>query len=119
MAYTPTVWETGDVITAEKLNKAEQGIADAVEFFDFSVEYMSGGEVEFVPSITYEQFSANMAAGKEPRGIIMGDRLIYLGSPTSGVSKFMSVYVGPEAATTEYFYWDATGFGPIRFAGGV
>ena len=29
MAYTPTVWETGDVITAEKLNKAEQGIAGA------------------------------------------------------------------------------------------
>lgn len=29
MAYTPTVWETGDVITAEKLNKAEQGIAEA------------------------------------------------------------------------------------------
>lgn len=29
MAYIPTVWQTGDVITAEKLNKAEQGIADA------------------------------------------------------------------------------------------
>ena len=29
MAYTPTVWETGDVITAEKLNKAENGIAAA------------------------------------------------------------------------------------------
>lgn len=29
MAYTPTVWETGDVITAEKLNKAENGIASA------------------------------------------------------------------------------------------
>ena len=29
MAYTPTVWATGDVITAEKLNKAENGIADA------------------------------------------------------------------------------------------
>lgn len=29
MAYTPTEWETGDVITAEKLNKAEEGIADA------------------------------------------------------------------------------------------
>ena len=26
MAYTPTVWETGDVITAEKLNKMECGI---------------------------------------------------------------------------------------------
>lgn len=29
MAYTPTVWETGDTITAEKLNKAENGIAAA------------------------------------------------------------------------------------------
>jgi len=29
MAYEPTVWETGDVITAEKLNKAERGIASA------------------------------------------------------------------------------------------
>ena len=29
MAYTPTVWETGDIITAEKLNKAENGIAAA------------------------------------------------------------------------------------------
>lgn len=29
MAYTPTAWETGDVITKAKLNKMEQGIADA------------------------------------------------------------------------------------------
>lgn len=26
MAYTPTQWHTGDVITAEKLNKLEQGV---------------------------------------------------------------------------------------------
>lgn len=29
MAYIPTEWETGDVITAEKLNNMEQGIEDA------------------------------------------------------------------------------------------
>lgn len=29
MAYTPTQWETGDIITAEKLNNMEQGIEDA------------------------------------------------------------------------------------------
>ena len=29
MAYTPTVWKTGDVITEAKLNKAEEGIASA------------------------------------------------------------------------------------------
>lgn len=27
MAYTPTKWNDGDVITAEKLNKLEQGVA--------------------------------------------------------------------------------------------
>lgn len=26
MAYTPTEWNTGDVITAEKMNKLEQGV---------------------------------------------------------------------------------------------
>ena len=29
MAYNPTEWATGDVITAQKLNKMEQGIAGA------------------------------------------------------------------------------------------
>ena len=27
MAYTPTNWQTGDTITAEKLNKLENGVA--------------------------------------------------------------------------------------------
>ena len=29
MSYTPTTWTTGDTITATKLNKMEQGIANA------------------------------------------------------------------------------------------
>lgn len=29
MAYEPTVWNTGDVITKEKLNKLETGVEDA------------------------------------------------------------------------------------------
>lgn len=29
MSYLPTTWVTGDTITAEKLNKIEQGIAGA------------------------------------------------------------------------------------------
>ena len=29
MSYTPTNWQTGDTITAEKLNNMESGIADA------------------------------------------------------------------------------------------
>jgi hypothetical protein len=31
MPYTKTVWETGDLITAEGLNNMEDGVDDAVE----------------------------------------------------------------------------------------
>lgn len=31
MPYTPTEWKTGDIITAEKLNKAENAIAEALD----------------------------------------------------------------------------------------
>jgi len=30
MSYTPTNWATGDVITAAKLNKLEQGVSESV-----------------------------------------------------------------------------------------
>lgn len=30
MAYTPTTWNDGDVITAEKMNKLEKGVKDNV-----------------------------------------------------------------------------------------
>ena len=46
MSYTPTVWETGDVVTAEKLNKLELGVQEAnqsdggsgIMFFDITRE---------------------------------------------------------------------------------
>ena len=34
MSYTPTTWQTGDTITATKLNKIENGIANAGGGFD-------------------------------------------------------------------------------------
>lgn len=33
MSYTPTNWQTGDTVTAEKLNKMEQGIETASDVF--------------------------------------------------------------------------------------
>lgn len=39
MAYTPTNWECGDVVTAEALNKIEQGIAEAGGNSLFIVNY--------------------------------------------------------------------------------
>ena len=43
MAYIPTEWQTGDIITAEKLNKAENGIA-AASAFVCSIEFTSATE---------------------------------------------------------------------------
>lgn len=31
MSYIPTEWQNGDVITAEKMNKLEQGVMNALE----------------------------------------------------------------------------------------
>ena len=45
MAYTPTVWETGNVVTAEKLNKMEGGIEDANEKELPSVTGTDNGDV--------------------------------------------------------------------------
>lgn len=39
MSYSPTTWETGDTITAEKLNKMEGGIAGAVVSFPITYEH--------------------------------------------------------------------------------
>ena len=39
MSYTPTEWNTGDTITAEKLNKLEAGVAGADTTLYLTMEY--------------------------------------------------------------------------------
>ena len=34
MSYTPTTWQSGDVITSTKLNKLEQGVAGNILIVD-------------------------------------------------------------------------------------
>lgn len=52
MAYTPTNWQTGDIITAEKLNKAERGIADAFPLV-VGVRMAEGSQSAMVMDKTY------------------------------------------------------------------
>lgn len=59
MAYTPTNWQTGDVITAEKLNKMENGIAGSSLEVIFTVTTND----ELVPNETFENVLAALTAG--------------------------------------------------------
>ena len=56
MSYTPTNWDNGDVITAEKLNKIEQGISEASSGG-------SGGE-NFIVHLSGENLVADKTFGE-------------------------------------------------------
>lgn len=71
MAYNKTTWETGDVITAEKLNNAENGIAAAastVGVYPIIVEY-SGNTATL--NKKYSEIYAALASGQI--GVIYSD----------------------------------------------
>ena len=55
MSYTPTTWTNGDTITAEKLNKMEQGIAGAGGIFIVN-------EVSGALDKTFNEIDAALAA---------------------------------------------------------
>lgn len=42
MSYTPTAWQTGDVVTAEKLNKLENGVTSAQVYTESETVRFSG-----------------------------------------------------------------------------
>ena len=67
MAYTPTVWATGDVITAEKLNKMEQGIvaADNVVVISGLEWDVDGNEHSLDFGITLDELLEYFSEGKE------------------------------------------------------
>lgn len=62
MSYTPTNWQTGDTVTAEKLNKMEQGIENANDVF---VITLTPTNQDFSGTIdkTYEEIVAAVNSG--------------------------------------------------------
>lgn len=60
MAYTPTTWVTGDVITATKLNNMEQGIANAGGAVIVGYTFEDG---TITLDKTWQEINDGMAAG--------------------------------------------------------
>lgn len=63
MAYTKTVWETGDVITAAKLNNAEDGIEAASPMFLSGEWEEPTSNVYVLTFCTLEEFTEYITAG--------------------------------------------------------
>ena len=81
MAYTPTVWATGDVITAEKLNKAENGIA-ANSVLDVTVTMEDSA---YVADTEFADACAAVEAGQDVR-------LIYVQAAVGPLPEMRYVY---------------------------
>ena len=73
MSYTPTEWATGDVITAEKLNNMESGIAVGQELFIIhatGVAQTPGAQSTPVIDKTYGEIANAIQQGKIPVMIV-------------------------------------------------
>lgn len=46
MPYVKTVWETGDLLSAEGLNNIEDGVGDAVETSETALDKINGMTME-------------------------------------------------------------------------
>ena len=69
MSYTPTEWKTGDVITAEKLNNMESGIAGGQELFIIhatGIATVPGTPTTPVLDKTHEEITNAIQNGKMP-----------------------------------------------------
>lgn len=69
MAYNPTNWQTGDIVTAEKLNNIERGIEDA-SAISLKVNITTEDRVSWFSDVTYNQVVTALNAGRRVFAIV-------------------------------------------------
>lgn len=94
MSYTPTNWQTGDTVTAEKLNKLEQGVSDA-----------GGGIVVASAEVGEELFSIDY---ENPLSISLDKTYEELYSATYSA---IHIYIKSEGETVGEFWFTLSAWG--------
>ena len=66
MSYEPTVWQTGDTVTAEKLNKLEQGVTNAGGgvFIIPITSTEDGHDITYSTTVTVGEIATALTNGK-------------------------------------------------------
>lgn len=108
MAYTPTVWETGDTITAEKLNKAEQGIASAGSVaIKIPIIYDEENSVYTVadPSVAVTAFEAGSVVVLYDPALNLGAGILY-GSQEDGSGAYYADIVNLHKIDSTWYLRD-------------
>lgn len=104
MSYTPTEWQTGDTITAEKLNNMENGIAGA-EICLVTIHYNTTLQKWVLDSPTFAEMESAYNSGKRlVLASVAGNNAIDFYSLTgedNGKYSFTSAFIGSGSGTSQ------------------
>lgn len=106
MAYTPTEWKSGDVITAEKLNNIEEGISESSSSDIFVVKFTQNGST-WTADKTLSEINSAVGNGTPVIGVITGfdQKVLPLTGCSGDDPRFVSTWIsesndGTISATT-------------------
>lgn len=90
MAYEPTTWAAGDVVTSAKLNKLEQGVVNAGDVFVVTITPSSATAA--TADKTFAEIKAASDAGKTVIGAFVAGQYapILSGCAVAGAAAIMS-----------------------------
>lgn len=111
MGYIPTEWQTGDIITAEKLNKAEEGIAANSKLV--YVAKANVGEGQLQPVFTQGTF-ADACAVLDAGGLVV---LQFSIANLEGYSEYISCKYYPEGTPAIELFSVQLGAGDLALTG--
>lgn len=63
MSYTPTEWETGDIVSSQRLNKLEEGVKDAYEMLNVGNVTIDLGSITGTLDKTWQEIFDAVSAG--------------------------------------------------------
>lgn len=94
MSYTPTTWTTGDTITATKLNKLENGVANAGSVLICNTSFSAQTQTFVLDKTVQEIYDALLSGTPAYIKYQYGDFETYTGT----------LYLAPIVAITNYAY---------------
>ena len=114
MSYTPTTWQTNDIVTAEKLNKMEQGIEENAGYW-IPLQFSNGAFSVPVDKVDEVLYALQNPDNVFINGAVIGDLYFYSGYRVN-LSEF---YCPLSAETMEDNGMSGTGNIIIKHAVGV